>query len=62
MRWSSLRGQQWGGATLPLFHEGNFHNVELKVCVNEFVCVLCVCVVSVHAHVCVCVYVCAAVP
>lgn len=31
MRWSRLRGQQWGGATLPLFHEGNFHNVEMKV-------------------------------
>ncbi|KAK7091940.1 uncharacterized protein [Littorina saxatilis] len=31
MRWSKLKGQQWGGATLPLFHEGNFHNVELKM-------------------------------
>ncbi|KAK7489378.1 hypothetical protein BaRGS_00019322 [Batillaria attramentaria] len=31
MRWSKLRGQQWGGATLPLYHEGNFHNVEMKV-------------------------------
>lgn len=35
MRWSKLRGQQWGGATLPLFHEGNFHNVEMKV---KFLC------------------------
>ncbi|XP_076438172.1 uncharacterized protein LOC143277267 isoform X2 [Babylonia areolata] len=31
MRWSKLKGQQWGGATLPLFHEGNFHNVEMKM-------------------------------
>lgn len=31
MRWSKLKGQQWGGATLPMFHEGNFHNVEMKV-------------------------------
>ncbi|PVD32684.1 hypothetical protein C0Q70_08129 [Pomacea canaliculata] len=36
MRWSKLRGQQWGGATLPLFHEGNFHNVEMKVEQNLF--------------------------
>ncbi|KAL8561388.1 hypothetical protein ACOMHN_063315 [Nucella lapillus] len=31
MRWSKLKGQQWGGATLPIFHEGNFHNVEMKM-------------------------------
>ncbi|KAK6182267.1 hypothetical protein SNE40_009987 [Patella caerulea] len=31
MRWSKLKGQKWGGATLPMFHEGNFHNIELKI-------------------------------
>ncbi|XP_041361349.1 uncharacterized protein LOC121377431 [Gigantopelta aegis] len=31
MRWSKLKGQQWGGATLPVFHEGNFSNVEMKI-------------------------------
>lgn len=31
MKWSNLKGQQWGGATLPLFHEGEFYNIELKV-------------------------------
>ena len=34
MRWSKLKGQQWGGATLPVFHEGNFSNVEMKVSVR----------------------------
>ena len=32
MKWSNLKGQQWGGATLPLFHEGEFYNIEMKVC------------------------------
>lgn len=31
MKWSKLKGQQWGGATLPLFHEGEFYNIEIKV-------------------------------
>ncbi|XP_072021333.1 uncharacterized protein [Amphiura filiformis] len=31
LRWSHLRGQEWGGATLPLVHDGKFHNVEVKV-------------------------------
>ena len=31
MKWSNLKGQQWGGATLPLFHEGEFYNIEVKV-------------------------------
>lgn len=31
LRWSSLRGQEWGGATLPLNHDGNFFNVEITV-------------------------------
>ncbi|KAK3732447.1 hypothetical protein RRG08_037451 [Elysia crispata] len=31
MRWSRLKGQQWGSATLPLFHEGNFYNFEMKL-------------------------------
>ncbi|XP_022101493.1 uncharacterized protein LOC110985071 [Acanthaster planci] len=31
LRWSNLRGQEWGGATLPMNHEGRFHNVEIKI-------------------------------
>lgn len=31
MKWSNLKGQQWGGATLPLHHDGEFFNVELKL-------------------------------
>ncbi|XP_033640408.1 uncharacterized protein LOC117300735 [Asterias rubens] len=31
LRWSNLRGQEWGGATLPMNHDGNFYNVEIKV-------------------------------
>ncbi|XP_013405388.1 uncharacterized protein LOC106170172 [Lingula anatina] len=31
MRWSNLKGQQWGGATLPTHHDGNFYNAELKL-------------------------------
>ena len=35
MRWSNLRGQQWGGTTLPVSHDGNFYNSEIKV--NDFI-------------------------
>ncbi|ESO86001.1 hypothetical protein LOTGIDRAFT_235599 [Lottia gigantea] len=31
MRWSKLKGQTWGGTTLPMFHEGNFYNTEMKI-------------------------------
>ncbi|KAJ8020621.1 hypothetical protein HOLleu_40259 [Holothuria leucospilota] len=31
LRWSRLRGQEWGGATLPLSHDGNFFNVEINI-------------------------------
>lgn len=31
MKWSNLKGQQWGGATLPVHHDGEFFNIELKV-------------------------------
>ena len=31
LKWSSLKGQQWGGATLPLHHDGEFYNIEVKV-------------------------------
>jgi len=31
MKWSNLRGQQWGAATLPLWHDGEFYNTELKI-------------------------------
>ena len=46
---------------VPLFHEGNFFNVELKVCVDGFVCVcecvvcVCECVLCVCVHACLCV-------
>ncbi|XP_057308593.1 uncharacterized protein LOC130646936 [Hydractinia symbiolongicarpus] len=31
MKWSNLKGQQWGGATLPIYHAGEFFNIELKI-------------------------------
>lgn len=31
LKWSNLKGQQWGGATLPLQHDGEFFNIEIKV-------------------------------
>ena len=31
MRWSKLKGQQWGGVTLPARHDGHFFNTEIKV-------------------------------
>nr|XP_002734565.1 PREDICTED: uncharacterized protein LOC100373469 [Saccoglossus kowalevskii] len=31
LRWSRLKGQQWGGATLPLTHDGKFYNIEMKL-------------------------------
>ena len=31
MKWSNLKGQQWGGSTLPMNHDGEFFNIELKV-------------------------------
>ena len=31
LRWSELKGQQWGGATLPVQHDGHYHNIELKL-------------------------------
>lgn len=31
MKWSNLKGQQWGGSTLPMNHDGEFYNIELKV-------------------------------
>lgn len=31
LKWSNLKGQQWGGATLPLHHDGEFFNIEIKV-------------------------------
>ena len=31
MRWSNLKGQYWGGASLPTTHDGNFYNTEIKV-------------------------------
>ena len=31
MRWSNLKGQQWGGATLPMRHDGHFYNMEMQV-------------------------------
>ncbi|KAL4218371.1 Orofacial cleft 1 candidate [Mactra antiquata] len=31
LRWSKMKGQHWGGATLPVHHEGRFYNVEMKL-------------------------------
>ena len=31
MKWSNLKGQQWGGSTLPINHDGEFFNIELQV-------------------------------
>ncbi|XP_067936655.1 uncharacterized protein [Watersipora subatra] len=31
MQWSQVDGQQWGGATLPVIHEGKFYNSEIKI-------------------------------
>ncbi|XP_067943495.1 uncharacterized protein [Watersipora subatra] len=31
MRWSKLKGQQWGGATLPIMHNGNYYNFEMAI-------------------------------
>ncbi|KAL5014640.1 hypothetical protein ScPMuIL_008910 [Solemya velum] len=31
LRWSKERGQIWGGATLPIRHDGHFYNVEMKL-------------------------------
>jgi len=40
LKWSNLKGQQWGGATLPLQHDGEFFNIEIKVGLLKM-CVLC---------------------
>ena len=31
LRWSKMKGQHWGGATLPIHHDGSFYNIEMKV-------------------------------
>ena len=31
LKWSNLKGQQWGGATLIIEHNGEFFNIEMKV-------------------------------
>lgn len=31
LRWSKLKGQEWGAATMPVQHKGNFYNTEMKV-------------------------------
>ena len=28
---SKLKGQMWGGATLPMLHEGHYYNTDMKV-------------------------------
>jgi len=40
MKWSNLKGQQWGGATLPVHHDGEFFNIELKVFKDDLYCFL----------------------
>lgn len=31
LRWSKLKGQQWGAATIPIHHQGRFYDQEIKV-------------------------------
>ncbi|XP_052761377.1 uncharacterized protein LOC128204074 isoform X2 [Mya arenaria] len=31
LHWSKMKGQHWGGATLPIHHEGAFYNMEMKL-------------------------------
>ena len=31
LRWSKLKGQQWGAATMPVQHQGHYYNAEMKV-------------------------------
>ena len=38
LKWSNLKGQQWGGATLPLQHDGEFFNIEIKVSLLKMQC------------------------
>ena len=38
LKWSNLKGQQWGGATLPLQHDGEFFNIEVKVGAEQLEC------------------------
>ena len=38
LRWSKMKGQHWGGATLPIHHDGSFYNMEMKVCMADFIC------------------------
>merc|ERR1719320_1321024 len=36
LKWSKLRGQQWSGSTLPVFHNGQFNCQEMTVDQNLF--------------------------
>ena len=31
LHWSKLKGQEWGAATIPVEHKGNFYDTEMKV-------------------------------
>lgn len=31
LRWSRLRGHEWEGATLPTYHSGSFHAMDVPV-------------------------------
>ncbi|XP_078490654.1 uncharacterized protein LOC100184102 [Ciona intestinalis] len=31
LRWSKRLGQQWGGATLPVYHDGHYSNTEIHL-------------------------------
>ncbi len=37
LKWSNLMGQKWGAATLPLVHDGQFYNTEMKVGIQPFI-------------------------
>lgn len=46
LKWSNLKGQQWGGATLPLQHDGEFFNIEIKASLLKAQSVLITCDMS----------------
>ena len=36
LKWSKLRGQQWSGSTLPVYHDGKHTSCELPFQQNVF--------------------------
>ncbi|XP_074656241.1 uncharacterized protein LOC141909627 [Tubulanus polymorphus] len=36
LKWSNLKGQKWGGSTLPTNHDGHFYNTEIRIDQSTF--------------------------